>query len=58
VTVDVITTEGESDVMANMQRKADATEKMFAMIVQEMGNELKIQQRDLFPQQEAIPSWL
>lgn len=58
VTVDVITTEGESDVMSNLQRKADAADKMFTMIVQEMGNELQIQQRDTFTHVQEIPSWL
>ena len=58
VTVDVITTEGESDVMQNLQRKAEATDKMFSMIVQEMGHELAVRPCDTFAKQEAIPSWL
>lgn len=58
VTVDVITTEGESDVMQNLQRKADAAGKIFDWIVQEMGQELHLQQRELFNQPEVCPSWL
>jgi hypothetical protein len=38
VVVDVVTTEGESDVMQNLQRKADAADKMFAVMVAEMAN--------------------
>lgn len=58
VTVDLISTEGESDVMQNLQRKADATEKMFAMIVQEMNHELQITHDDIFPNKMEVPLWL
>jgi hypothetical protein len=58
VTVDVITTEGESDVMQNLQRKAEATDKMFSMIVQEMCHELQIQQANTFTRSQEVPSWL
>ena len=58
VTVDLVSTEGESDVMQNLQRKADATEKMFAMIVQEMNHELQIKHNDLFPNKTEVPRWL
>lgn len=58
VTVDLVSTEGESNVMENLTRKAEAASKMFDMIVQEMVHELQIHQRDGFDQQEALPSWL
>jgi hypothetical protein len=58
VTVDLITTEGESDVMENLQRKAVAAERMFEAIVQEMNNELHINHETNFPRQEAVPTWL
>jgi len=58
VTVDVVTTEGESDVMQNLQRKAEATDKMFTMIVQEMGQALAVTQTTDFRQKEEVPSWL
>lgn len=58
VTVDVVTTEGESDVMQNLQRKADAADKMFSMIVQEMSHELHIRQTDSFTRTMEVPQWL
>lgn len=36
VTVDVVTTEGEADVMGNLQRKALAADRMFSLMVEEM----------------------
>jgi hypothetical protein len=36
VTVDIVTTEGESDVMQNLQRKAEAADRMFTLMVEEM----------------------
>ncbi len=36
VTVHVITTQGEADVLGNLQRKADAADKMFSFMAEEM----------------------
>lgn len=58
VTVDLISTEGEADVMQNLQRKAEATSKMFESIVSEMNNELSIKQVDNFPNITEVPRWL
>ncbi len=58
VTVDLVSTEGESDVMQNLQRKADATDKMFSMIVQEMNHELRKQRSKTFTKTQEAPSWL
>jgi len=58
VTVDVVTTEGESDVMENLQRKAVAAERMFEMLVSEMGNELKIERSRQYLLPAKVPQWL
>jgi hypothetical protein len=58
VRVDVITTEGEQRVMANLQRKADAAERMFEELVKHMTNELKIEKKQQSTIKEIIPSWL
>lgn len=58
VTVDVITTQGESDVMQNLQRKADATDKMFTAIVEEMNHERAVKHKHSFTQKTEIPIWL
>lgn len=58
VTVDIVTTEGEWDVMQNLQRKADAATKMFEEIVVHMNHELKIQRTVEFKEEVQLPSWL
>jgi hypothetical protein len=58
VTVDIVTTEGESDVMRNLDRKAQAAEKAFAMIVGEMNNELHLKSGSTFAAPVEAPSWL
>lgn len=58
VTVDVITSEGEANVLNNLQRKAEAAEKMFANLVSLMNDELKIESENLHTKQTEIPKWL
>lgn len=58
VTVDVITTDGDSDVLKNMNRKASNAERMFDSLVGEMNNALSIDRHNAFNQQEEIPQWL
>lgn len=58
VTVDIITTEGEVDVMQNLQRKANAAEQMFSSLVEEMGNEMKIDRTVEFKKEMSLPAWL
>jgi len=58
VTVDVITSEGEANVLNNLQRKAEAAEKMFANLVSLMNNELKIESENKHTNQTTLPSWL
>lgn len=58
VKVDVITTEGESGVLANLKRKADAAEAMFAQLVALMNDQLRLIQEDRFKTKQALPAWL
>jgi len=58
VTIDVVTTEGQSRVLANMQAKSQAAEKMFDNLVSMMNNELKIERKNEMTNKEEIPSWL
>jgi hypothetical protein len=58
VQVDIVTTEGEQAVTANLQRKSDQCDQMFNMLIQEMGNELKIERAREFTEETKIPSWL
>jgi hypothetical protein len=58
VTVDIITTDGQENVLRNLQRKSDAADQMFAQLVAMMANELKIQKRKTTTKAMEIPTWL
>jgi hypothetical protein len=58
VNVDVVCSEGETRVLANLQRKAEAAEKMFENLVALMNNELKIVKRDTNTNKTEVPTWL
>ncbi len=58
VHVDIITTEGESGVMQNLQRKSAQADKMFENLVQEMNNSLRIERTQQTQNEIEIPSWL
>jgi superfamily II DNA/RNA helicase len=58
VTVDVVTTEGEQEVMKNLQRKARSADRMFDNLVREMNSALHIKS-DYNPTKTLeLPSWL
>lgn len=58
VKVDIVTTEGEINVMKNLQRKAEAADKMFSAIVAHMNDSLSIKRSQDFNQNEEVPAWL
>ena len=59
VTVDVISSEGESDVVANLERKAKAAEMLFGQIVNHMSDQIKEETKKTNQTQEIeLPSWL
>jgi hypothetical protein len=58
VTVDMVTTDGQADVLANLQRKTLQAEKMFDQLVSLMWQELKIEKRKEHTTKQEIPSWL
>jgi hypothetical protein len=58
VIVDVISSEGEEGVLANMQAKAAAADEMFSRLVELMNDELRVTRAVPFPEQERIPAWL
>lgn len=57
VVVDVVSTEGESRVAENMQRKAKQVDEMFTRLVAMMQQGLQVA-RDEHGLQERMPSWL
>lgn len=58
VKVDIVTTEGELNVLKNMQRKADQADTMFNALVREMNSAMAIERATKFTNQQVIPSWL
>lgn len=59
VTIDIVTTEGEKDVLANLQRKSEAADKMFAGLVAHMRETLDIERMThKFTKQIEVPAWL
>ena len=58
VRVDVVTTEGEQEVMKNLQRKAKSADGMFDHLVREMNNAQRIDREVRATEPMEIPSWL
>lgn len=58
VTVDIISTEGEAGIAANLQRKAKQSEVMFNHLVEFMNNELNVGKVEYGTTKEKLPSWL
>lgn len=58
VTVDIVATEGEKDVLSNLQRKAAAADRMFENLVAHMNDAASIDRSVKFSVREEIPAWL
>jgi hypothetical protein len=58
VVSDIITTEGEKSVLANLQRKAVAADKMFADLTEHMNHEIGLARAVEFHAEQELPTWL
>lgn len=58
VRADMVVTEGERSVLANLQRKAHAADKMFADLVEHMNEAAAVRRTVSFTKQQEVPSWL
>jgi hypothetical protein len=58
VTVDVITTEGGADILANLERKAARAERMFEALVAHMRDGMTITPGATYDQKTQVPTWL
>jgi len=58
VLVDIITTEGGGQVLANLQRKAQQADAMFKALVGHMQDALKIDRSRDYTTKVQVPSWL
>lgn len=57
VKVDIITTEGELEVLKNLQRKSKNAEKMFDSLVKFMNNSMELDKSNLFTKKVEVPKW-
>jgi len=58
VTIDMVTSEGEAGVLANLQRKSAALDVMFDRLVEVMNIELAVRRSTPFRLPEEMPAWL
>jgi hypothetical protein len=58
VVSDIVTTEGEKNVLANLRRKSEAADKMFDALVQHMNDALGVRRAVAFTTTEELPGWL
>jgi len=58
VTVDIVLTEGDKAVMANLKRKAVAADEMFERLVAMMNRKLHMKSRHNFVADTEVPAWL
>lgn len=55
--MDIITSEGEADILSNLQRKTSQAEEMFANLIAEMNNAMGVTRREETGVL-TVPSWL
>ncbi len=58
VTVDMITTEGGSNALANLQRKAEQADAMFDALLLHMNDALRVKSGQEFEKAMEVPAWL
>ncbi len=58
VEIDIVTSESESRIVANLQRKMDQALKMFDRLIKLMNDSLAIERENQMITREKIPSWL
>lgn len=58
VTVDMVFTDGDSQIIENLRRKKSQAEEMFRQLVAEMNNSLAFRMNTTFTETMEVPSWL
>ena len=58
VLVDIVTTEGGRNVLANLQRKSESADRMFDALIAHMNNALTVQRRNHYSDMIEVPPWL
>lgn len=58
VVIDIVTSEGEADVLKNLQRKQDAADRMFSQLVLMMNDAMRVKVEPYTGTREELPTWL
>ena len=58
VTVDLITTEGQSRVLDNLQRKSAQADAMFDQLITHMNAALTVERSKYAPKTVEVPTWM
>jgi hypothetical protein len=58
VRLDVVATEGEVRVLANMRAKARKADELFTQVVREMGSATRVERDNPYTKKPKVPSWL
>jgi hypothetical protein len=58
VDVRIICSEGETNILKNLQRKQEQARRMFAELVHHMNDSLRLVTSDKFKERETVPTWL
>ena len=58
VRLDVVATEGELRVLANMRKKAQKADEMFHALVREMTRATKVERENIYTKPVEAPAWL
>lgn len=58
VLVDMVRTDGDANVLANLQRKAQAADRMFSDLVAHMNDSLRVDGTRQFTTDVEVPAWL
>ena len=58
VTVDIVSTEGEQNVLRNLQRKSNQADQMFGNLVAQMNQAIGVDKASPFTKKQELPEWL
>lgn len=58
VVSDIVTTEGEKSILANLQRKSVAADRMFSELIAHMNEAIGVDRSVKFTKEEELPAWL
>jgi hypothetical protein len=58
VMVDLVTTEGGTSALKNLERKSAQADRMFDALVEHMNNALAIRRSETYEQNVSVPKWL